>query len=363
MLYNLLYPLAEKHLILNLFKYITFRSGGAMISSLLISFIIGPKLIKYFHYIQNGGQPIRLDGPQSHLITKVGIPTMGGIMIIISVLVSTVLWADLTNLYIWITLFITISYGLIGFRDDYLKITKRNSKGLSGKQKLLMQIVIAFLSNLSVYLIMDPNYASHLAVPFFKNILIDLGYFSFIFTIIVVIGSSNAVNITDGLDGLAIVPIALCALCFAIISYLVGNSIFANYLQVHHIVKTGELTIFCSALVGASLGFLWFNAPPAKVFMGDTGSLALGGAIGIISVITKHEIVLSIIGGLFVIEAFSVILQVYYFKLSKGKRLFLMAPIHHHFEKLGWHETTIVIRFWIIAVIFALVGLSTLKIR
>jgi phospho-N-acetylmuramoyl-pentapeptide-transferase len=258
---------------------------------------------------------------------------------------------------------ITFSFGLLGFIDDYLKVTKQSSKGVSGKAKLLFQFIIAIAASVYINDLMDIGYQTKLAFPFFKNILLDLSGFYFIFTGIVIVGSSNAVNLTDGLDGLVIVPIALAAMCFAIISYLVGNSIFSNYLQIHHIIGTGELSVLCASIVGASLGFLWFNTPPAKVFMGDTGSLALGGAIGTISIITKHEIVLSIIGGLFVIEAMSVILQVYYFKFTGGKRLFKMAPIHHHFEKKGWSEPTVVIRFWIIAVIFALVGLATLKIR
>jgi phospho-N-acetylmuramoyl-pentapeptide-transferase len=260
-------------------------------------------------------------------------------------------------------LFVTIGYGIVGFIDDYLKLAKRNSKGVSGKVKLIAQFAISFIACMAIKYVTPESYNTHLALPFFKNILLDLGWFYIAFGCIVIVGSSNAVNITDGLDGLAIVPIAIAAMCFAIISYLVGNSLFANYLQIHHIVGCGELTVFCASLVGASLGFLWFNAPPAKIFMGDTGSLAFGGSIGTISVITKHEIVLAIIGGLFVIEALSVILQVYYFKFTGGKRIFKMAPIHHHFEKCGWSEPTIVIRFWIIAVIFALIGLSTLKLR
>jgi phospho-N-acetylmuramoyl-pentapeptide-transferase len=363
MLYNLLFPLAEKIGYLNIFKYITFRSGAAMLTALFISFIFGPIIIRSLKKLQKGGQPIRLDGPESHLITKKGTPTMGGLMILLAVTCSTILWADITNKYIWIVLFVTLSYGLLGFFDDYLKVTKKNTKGVSGKIKLIIQFIVALIACWLTKEAAPINYSTHLALPFFKNILLDLSWFYIIFTSTVIVGSSNAVNLTDGLDGLAIVPIAIAAMCFAIIGYLVGNSIFANYLQIHHIIGSGELTVFCASLVGASLGFLWFNAPPAKVFMGDTGSLAFGGSIGTISVITKHEIVLGIIGGLFVIEALSVIIQVYYFKFTKGKRIFKMAPIHHHFEKCGWSETTIVIRFWIIAVIFALIGLSTLKLR
>ncbi len=363
MLHFLFNQLFANHTITNLFKYITFRSGGAMLFALIISFIFGEKTINYLKSIQKGGQPIREDGPESHILTKSGTPTMGGLLILLSIFSSCLLWADLSNHCVLAVLFVTFAFGLLGFVDDYLKVTKRNSKGVSGKAKLLFQFVIAISASIYVDGLMNPEYQTKLALPFFKHILLDLGWFYFIFAGIVIVGSSNAVNLTDGLDGLVIVPIALASMCFAIISYLVGNSIFSNYLQIHHIIGSGELSVLCAAIVGASLGFLWFNAPPAKVFMGDTGSLALGGAIGTISIITKHEIVLSIIGGLFVIEAMSVILQVYYFKFTGGKRLFKMAPIHHHFEKKGWSEPTVVIRFWIIAVIFSLVGLATLKIR
>jgi len=284
-------------------------------------------------------------------------------LILISVGISTLLWTDLTNTYIWLVLFVTISFGFLGFLDDYLKVTKRNSRGVSGKLKLAVQLVVSIIACIWSQQAAAKGLQYHLAIPFFKDIMFNLSYFYLVFVVFVIVGSSNAVNLTDGLDGLAIVPIIIAAACFALISYVVGNIVFANYLQLHYVAGSGELAVFCSALIGAGLGFLWFNAPPAQVFMGDTGSLAFGGAIGAISVITKHEIVLSIIGGLFVIEAMSVIIQVYYFKFSGGKRIFHMAPIHHHFEKLGWSEPTIVIRFWIISVIFALLGLATLKLR
>ena len=287
---------------------------------------------------------------------------MGGLMILLSVVTSTLLWADVTNHYVWIVLFVTLGFGAVGFVDDYLKLTKRNTKGVPGKVKLVAQFTISFIAALWISQIAPANLASHLALPFFKDVLINLGWFYFIFVMMVMVGASNAVNLTDGLDGLAIVPIIITAGCFVLISYLVGNLKFADYLQVHHVPGSGELAIFCASLIGAGLGFLWFNAPPAQVFMGDTGSLAFGGSLGVVSVIVKHELVLAIIGGLFVAEAVSVILQVASFKLT-GKRIFRMAPLHHHFEKLGWKEPTIVIRFWIIACILALIGLSTLKLR
>jgi phospho-N-acetylmuramoyl-pentapeptide-transferase len=362
MLYNLLYPLAHEFGPLNLFRYLTFRSGGAVLTSLIMTFMIGPAIIRWLKSKQKDGQPIREDGPASHLVTKKGTPTMGGVMILLSVVVSTLLWADITNHYVWIVLFVTVGYGLVGFGDDYLKLTKRNSKGLPGKLKLLLQFIIGLVAAIWIHHIATPQMATHLAVPFFKGVLIDLGILYFVFVMLVMVGASNAVNLTDGLDGLAIVPIMITAGCFLLIAYLVGNAKFADYLQVHHVPGSGELAVFCAALVGASLGFLWFNAPPAQVFMGDTGSLAFGGSLGVVSVIIKHELVLAIIGGLFVAEAVSVILQVASFKMT-GKRIFKMAPLHHHFEKLGWQESTIVIRFWIVACIFALIGLSTLKLR
>lgn len=362
MLYNLLAPLAEQYALANLVKYLTFRSGSAMFTALLLSFYFGPKIIRWLKAKQAEGQPIRDDGPESHLLTKKGTPTMGGVMILLSVGVSTLLWADLSNIYVWVVLLVTLGFGGIGFADDYLKLTKRNHKGLSSRRKLFWQALIAVIAAVAIQGAAPVGFNTAIAVPFFKNILIDAGIMYIPFVLLVMIGASNAVNLTDGLDGLAIVPVMIAAGCFALIAYLVGNIIFANYLQLHHIPGSGELAVFCSALVGASLGFLWFNAPPARVFMGDTGSLALGGALGAISVIAKHEFVLAIIGGLFVIEAVSVMVQVASFKLT-GKRIFRMAPIHHHFEKLGWQEPTIVIRFWIVACIFALLGLATLKLR
>lgn len=362
MLYHLLVPLADQFQIFNLFRYLTFRTGGAIMTALLIGFVLGPWLIDWLRSKQREGQPIREDGPESHLLTKKGTPTMGGLLILIALSVSTLLWADLGNSFIWAVLLVTGGFGLLGFADDFLKLTKRNTKGLPGKLKLLGQIVISLLAVLMVQDAMPAAIASGLAVPFFKDVLINLGWFFAPFAIFVMVGASNAVNLTDGLDGLAIVPVMIACLCFALIAYLTGNAVFANYLQINHVPGTGELAVFCGALLGAGLGFLWFNAPPAMVFMGDTGSLSLGGALGTISIITKHELVLAIIGGLFVLETVSVIVQVASFKLT-GKRVFRMAPLHHHFEKKGWAEPTIVIRFWIIAVILALIGLSTLKLR
>lgn len=362
MLYYLLLPLAEHYSFFNIFRYITFRSGGAMLTALTICFVFGGPLITWLKSKQGKGQPIREDGPASHLLTKKGTPTMGGLMILMALFISTLLWADLKNPYIWIVLGVTGAFGFLGFMDDYLKVSKRNTKGVSGKMKLACQFAVSIAACIAISSLATPDKATHLAVPFFKTVLIDLGYFYFVFGMLVLVGASNAVNLTDGLDGLAIGPIMIAASCFALISYLAGNAVFANYLQIHSVPRAGELTVLCAAVLGAGLGFLWFNAPPARVFMGDTGSLSLGGTIGTISVITKHELVLAIIGGLFVIEAVSVILQVASFKTT-GKRIFKMAPIHHHFEKVGWSEPTVVIRFWIIAIIFALIGLSTLKLR
>lgn len=362
MLYHFLVPLADQFSFLNVFRYITFRSGGAMLTALCLCFLCGDKLILWLKSKQGKGQPIREDGPESHLLTKKGTPTMGGLMILGALFTSTLLWADLSNMYVLIVLLVTAAYGFLGFMDDYLKVTKRNTKGVSGKQKLVAQAAVALLACLLISTIAPAHHATHLSVPFFKNVLIDLGYFYFVFGVVVIIGASNAVNLTDGLDGLAIVPIVIAGCCFGLIAYLTGNAKFSDYLQIIAVPGTGELTVFCGALLGAGLGFLWFNAPPARVFMGDTGSLALGGAIGTMAVITKHELVLAIIGGLFVMEAVSVILQVASFKLT-GKRIFKMAPIHHHFEKKGWSEPTVVIRFWIIAIVFALLGLATLKLR
>jgi phospho-N-acetylmuramoyl-pentapeptide-transferase len=362
MLYNLLVPLVDHVGFFNLFRYLTFRSGGAVFTALIISFVIGPKVIRWLKSKQAEGQPIRLDGPESHLLTKKGTPTMGGIMILLSVILSTLLWADLSNPYVWIIICVMLGFGAIGGADDFLKLTKRNTKGLSSRKKLFWQAVVSVLAALAIQAVSPENLVDQITVPFFKHILIDAGIMYIPFVLVVMVGASNAVNFTDGLDGLAIVPIMIVAGCFALIAYLVGNAVFANYLQIHLVPGVGELAVFCAALVGASLGFLWFNAPPAQVFMGDIGSLSCGGALGAISVMTHHEFVLAIIGGLFVMEALSVIIQVISFKAT-GKRVFKMAPIHHHFEKMGWKEPTIVIRFWIIACIFALLGLSTLKLR
>lgn len=363
MLYWLYTVLGHDSVFFNLFKYQTFRAMGGFLTALLISFLFGPRVIKWLKSKQLHGQPIRDDGPESHLITKQGTPTMGGCLILLALTVSTFLWARLDNVYVWAVMFVTLGFGLIGAVDDYIKLTQRHHKGLSGKKKLLFQLLIGLIAAALVVWATEDQTATTLAFPFFKNLLVDLGWFYFPFSLVVMIGASNAVNLTDGLDGLAIGPIMIAAGCFAIISYLVGNQVFATYLQVHHVAGAGELAIIGAALIGAGLGFLWYNAPPAMVFMGDTGSLAVGGTLGAISVITKHELVLAIVGGVFVFEAISVILQVGYFKLSGGKRIFLMAPIHHHFEKKGWSEPTVVFRFWIIAIILALVGLSTLKLR
>ncbi len=362
MLYYLLVPLSDDIFFFNVFRYLTFRTGGAIMTALIIAFILGPRIINWLKVKQREGQPIREDGPESHLLTKKGTPTMGGLLILISLTLSTLLWADLSNGFVWVVLMVTLGFGLIGFGDDYLKLTRRNHKGLPGKLKLLTQFCIALVAVLWVQQLSPDHLASHLAVPFFKDTLLNLAWFFVPFSMVVMVGASNAVNLTDGLDGLAIVPIAIVAACFALIAYLVGNAFFAEYLHILHVPGTGELAVFCGALIGASLGFLWFNAPPAMVFMGDTGSLACGGALGAIAVAAKHELVLVIIGGLFVVETVSVIVQVASFKLT-GKRVFRMAPIHHHFEKKGWAESTVVVRFWIVAVILALIGLSTLKLR
>ena len=363
MLYNLLYPLADQIGVFNLFRYLTFRTGGAVMTALVVSFLAGPAVIGWLRRNQKQGQPIRADGPESHLLTKKGTPTMGGFLILLALSVATLLWADLTNQYVWIVLMVTMGYGAIGFADDFLKVSKRNTKGLPGKLKMVGQIVIAAIAAVWIMaLTKDPVFKGSLAVPFFKTVLLNLGWFYAVLACFVMVGASNAVNLTDGLDGLAIVPVMIAASVFALIAYLVGHAVFANYLQIHFVSGTGELAVFCGALVGAGLGFLWFNAPPAMVFMGDTGSLSMGGALGTVSVITKHELVLAIVGGLFVLETVSVIVQVASYKLT-GKRVFRMAPLHHHFETKGWAEPTVVIRFWIIAGILALAGLSTLKLR
>lgn len=362
MLYNFLYPFASEYPFLNVFKYITFRTGGAVMTALLLSFMLGPRFIAWLKQKQKQGQPIRDDGPASHLLTKKGTPTMGGALILSVLTISTLLWADLSNPYIWVVLLVTLGFGGLGAYDDYLKLTKNSSQGLPGRLKLLGQILISLIATITIIYLSEPELANNVAVPMLKNTFVYLGWLFIPWSVCVVIGASNAVNLTDGLDGLAIVPVMIAAMCFGLIAYLVGNSVFAGYLQLNYVAGSGEIAILCGAMLGAGLGFLWYNAPPAMVFMGDTGSLAVGGMLGVISVITKHELVLAIIGGLFVIETMSVIIQVLYFKVT-GRRVFLMAPIHHHFEKLGWAEQTIVIRFWIIAAVLALVGLSTLKLR
>ena len=362
MLFNFLYPLADQFAAFNVFRYLTFRTGGAVITALVVSFVIGPLLIRTLRSHQGGGQPIRADGPEGHLLTKQGTPTMGGLMILIALALATLLWADLTNAYVWVALAVTIAYGMIGFIDDYLKVTRRDSDGMSARIKLTLQAAIAIAAGLWIMQLLPGPLSTTLAVPFFKGLLINIGWLFLGLVLVVLVGASNAVNLTDGLDGLAIVPVMIAAGVFALIAYLVGNSVFANYLQIHYVPGSGELAVFCGALVGGGLGFLWFNAPPARVFMGDTGSLSLGGALGAVSVITKHELVLALVGGLFVLETASVIVQVVSFKLT-GRRVFRMAPLHHHFEQKGWAEPTIVIRFWIIASILALAGLSTLKLR
>ena len=347
---------------LNLFTYITFRTGGAILTALFFSLIFGETIIKFLASLQPLGQPIRLDGPERHIIEKAGTPTMGGVLILSSILVSVFIWSDLKNIFIWITLFSIFSFGLVGLVDDYIKIRSLTTDGLKVSTRIFTQILLGFLIVLLIYYFLPQELNTVIYFPFFKNFFLDLGLFFFPFGIFLIIGSANAVNLTDGLDGLAIVPVLIVALSFAFISYVCGNIVFSNYLQIPFIIGSGELAVMCGALVGAALGFLWFNAPPAKVFMGDTGALSMGGTLGTLSLITKHEIVLAIIGGLFVLETLSVIIQVLSFKLT-GKRIFKMAPLHHHFEKKGWAESTIVIRFWIISIVLALIGLATLKIR
>jgi len=361
MLYSFLTSLTENYSYLNVFKYITFRTGLSVVTSFIIVFIIGEPLIKIFQKNQISG-PIRQDGPIDHIIKKSGTPTMGGLIIILGIFLGTFLWADLKNTYVLTVIFVSISLGLLGFIDDLLKIKKKNSRGLKSKYKLLGQIIISLIA---IYILSEYSehpFLNNLYFPFFKNIIYPMGFFFIPFALFVIVGASNAVNLTDGLDGLATVPVMLVALSYTLISYIVGNTIFAEYLKIPYVQNVGELSIFCGAIFGSCLGFLWYNAPPAKIFMGDTGSLSLGGSLAVVAIIVKHEIVLAIIGGLFVLETISVIIQVASFKLT-GKRVFMMAPIHHHFEKKGWPESTVVIRFWIIAIILALVGLATLKLR
>lgn len=364
MLYEWLAPLSDEYQVFNLLNYITFRVGGALMTAMIVAFIFGPRMIDWLRAKQGKGQPIREDGPQSHIIAKAGTPTMGGLMILLPVMISTLLWGDLRSPFLWAVFFVTVSFGAIGFYDDFLKVSRQSHKGFSGKIRLVLEVVIAAIAVwfLSSVMPTESGFDTGLAIPFFKDFWINLGIFFIPFGCLVIVGSANAVNLTDGLDGLAIVPVMIAAMALAFIAYLVGNAIFSDYLGVPNVPGSAEITIFLGAIIGASLGFLWFNAPPAMIFMGDTGSLALGGALGTTAVAIKHEIVLAIIGGLFVLEAVSVIVQVASFKLT-GKRVFRMAPIHHHFEQKGWQEATIVIRFWIIAIILALIGLSTLKLR
>ena len=345
----------------NLFRYITFRAGGAFITALVFGFIFGLPLINVLRRKQGKGQPIRDDGPEGHF-AKAGTPTMGGLLIVGALTFSTLLWARLDNPFVWMVLFVTLSFAAIGFADDYAKVSKQNTAGVSGKIRLLLGLFIAAIAGYWAAQYHPEGLQNQLAVPIFKDVLINLSFLYIPFAIIVIVGAANAVNLTDGLDGLAIMPVMIAAGTFGIIAYVVGRVDFSEELGLHYVPDSGEILIFSMALIGGGLGFLWYNAPPAAVFMGDTGSLALGGALGAIAVATKHEIVLAIVGGLFVVEALSVIIQVLYFKKT-GKRVFLMAPIHHHFEKKGWAEPQIVIRFWIISLILAMIGLATLKVR
>ncbi len=346
---------------LNVFRYITFRTGGAIGTALLFVFFFGPGIISALRLKQGKGQPIRADGPASHLLTKKGTPTMGGLMILSGLIVSTLLWANLANYFVWTVLLVMIGFGLIGFYDDYLKVTRQTHAGFSGRSRLALEAAIAFAACCIMYYF-GTVYSGAIAVPGVNGYIANLGWAFPFFGAFVIVAAGNAVNLTDGLDGLAIVPVMIAAGSFGFVAYLVGNAIFAKYLGINFVIGAGDLAVVCGALIGAGAGFLWFNAPPAQIFMGDTGSLALGGLLGTIAVAVKHEIVLVIVGGLFVLEAVSVIVQVVSFKLT-GKRVFRMAPIHHHFEQLGWSEPQIVIRFWIIAFVLALIGLSTLKLR
>src|SRR5450755_3098903 len=347
---------------LNVFRYITFRTGGAILTGALFVFLFGPWIIDHLRLRQGKGQPIRTDGPQSHLVTKKGTPTMGGLMILSGLVVATLLWANPLNPYVWIVLAVTLGFGFVGFYDDYLKVTQQTHSGFAGRIRLLIEGLIALAACYALVRLGRDPFSTALVIPFFKDVVLNFGWFFVLFGAFIVVGAGNAVNLTDGLDGLATVPVMIAALSFGLIAYLVGNSRFADYLQLHFVDGVGEIGVYCAAVVGSCLGFLWYNAPPAKIFMGDSGSLALGGGLGAVAVATKHEIVLAIVGGLFVLETVSVMVQVASFKLT-GKRVFRMAPIHHHFERLGWAEPTIVIRFWIISVMLALIGLSTLKLR
>ncbi|MGF1502282.1 MAG: phospho-N-acetylmuramoyl-pentapeptide-transferase [Paracoccaceae bacterium] len=361
MLYSLS-ALSDGGDVFNLFRYITFRAGGALLTALLFGFLFGRPIIEYLRRTQRKGQPIRADGPQSHIVAKAGTPTMGGVMILAALLISTLLWARLDNGFVWMVLLVTAGFGAIGFADDYAKVTKYSHKGVSGRIRLVIGLTISLAAALWASTLQPEALRTAVAVPFYKDTVIDAGLLFFPFAMIVIAGSANAVNLTDGLDGLAIMPVMIAAGSLGVIAYVVGRTDFTEYLQLNYVPGTGELIIIAASIIGAGLGFLWYNAPPAMVFMGDTGSLALGGCLGAMAVAAKHEIVLAIIGGLFVLEAVSVIVQVASFKLT-GKRVFKMAPIHHHFEQKGWQEPTIVIRFWIISIILALIGLATLKVR
>ena len=361
MLYSFILDFIDQYSFLNVFRYLTFRTGLAMFTSMVVVFLIGTPFINFFS-TRKILDPIREDGPSDHIIKKIGTPTMGGVLILIGLFSGILLWGDLSNVYIWFLLLIVSSFGLLGAYDDYSKIKFQNSSGISFKFKIISQIIIAIIAILMLSHLSENQELTNLYFPFFKELMINLGWFFIPFSVFIIVGSSNAVNLTDGLDGLATVPVILVAGCFAFISYVTGNIVFSEYLQISYIQGMGEVSVFCGSIIGACLGFLWFNAPPAKIFMGDTGSLALGGSLGGIGIITKHEIVLAITGGVFVLEAVSVIVQVLSFKLT-GKRVFRMAPIHHHFEKKGWAESTVVVRFWIISIIFAMIGLATLKLR
>ncbi len=362
MIFALAHPFAGQYALFNLLRYITFRSGAACLTALFVSLWLGPFVIARLRQIQRGGQPIRALGPERHLIEKAGTPTMGGVLILLSLFISTLLWADLSDGYVWAVMAVTASFGAVGFADDYLKLSRRNTKGVSKRVRLACEFAASLVGGAWLSALMPPSLAGMVAFPFVKEALLPLGYAFPLFAMLVITGFGNAVNFTDGLDGLAIVPVVIAAMVYALISYLVGNRLFADYLQLHPVPGTGELGVFCAALIGSGLGFLWFNAPPAAVFMGDTGSLALGAALGAVAVAVKHEIVLCLVGGLFVVETLSVIIQVFWYKRTK-RRVFLMAPLHHHFEKKGWQEPKIVIRFWIVSMVLGLLGLATLKIR
>ena len=359
MLYHLLYPLHTTFSVFNVFRYITFRTIYASLTAFLICFLLGPWMIRKLAEMQVG-QYIRDDGPKTHL-DKAGTPTMGGTLIILSIVVSILLWSDLANFYVWITLFVVVGYGLVGFIDDYLMQVKKQSKGLSVRTKLVWQAIIALIAGFLVYI--SPDFSTQITIPFFKNVSPDFGWGYIIFAAFVIVGASNAVNLTDGLDGLAIGPVIIAATTYMIFAYVAGHFKIANYLQINYVSGSGELAIFCGAIVGSGMGFLWFNTYPAQIFMGDVGSLSLGSFLGTVAVITKQEILLVLVGGLFVIEALSVIFQVSFFKMTSGKRIFRMAPLHHHFELKGWPEPKVIVRFWIIAIALAMLAMSTLKLR